>query len=67
MCNVHNQIKLKTSMLRSILCDYSDGYILVSGTIAVVALAAGGGNNDIQVGFENCAPFTNCITERYNT
>ena len=54
-------------MLRSILYDYSDGYILVSGTIAVVALAAGGGNNDIQVGFENCAPFTNCITERYNT
>ena len=59
--NVNSQIKFKTSMLRSSLCNYSDGYILVSGTITVVALAAGGGNNNIQVVFKNCAPFTNCI------
>ena len=29
------QIKFKTSMLRSSLCDYSDAYILASGTIAI--------------------------------
>ena len=32
---VHNTVKLKTSMLRSIFCDYSDSYILVSGTITI--------------------------------
>ena len=32
-------------MLRSSLCDYGDAYILVSGTIAVAEIAAGGGNN----------------------
>ena len=41
-------------MLRSSLCDYSDAYILVSGTIAVAALVAGGGNNNIQVVFKYC-------------
>ena len=65
--NVNSQIKFKTSMLRSSLCNYSDGYILVRGTITVVALAAGGGNNNIQVVFKNCAPFTNCIRELNNT
>ena len=30
--NVNSQIKFKTSMSRSILCDYSDAYILVSAT-----------------------------------
>ena len=45
MYNTNSQIKFKTSMLRSSLCDYSDAYILVSGTIIVEALAAGRGNN----------------------
>ena len=31
----HKQIRFKTSMLRSILCDYSDAYILVKGNITV--------------------------------
>ena len=31
--NVNSQIKFKTSMLRSSLCDYSDAYIPVSATI----------------------------------
>ena len=53
--------------LRSSLCDYSDAYILVSGTITVAALAATGRNNGIQVVFKNCAPFTNCISETNNT
>ena len=54
-------------MLRSILCDYSDAYILVSGTIAVAEVAAGRVNKGIQVVFKNCAPFTNCISEINNT
>ena len=28
-----SQIKFKTSMLKSSLCDYSDGYIIVKGTL----------------------------------
>ena len=38
------------------LCGYSDAYILASGTITVAALEAGGGKNDMQVVFWNCAP-----------
>ena len=29
--NVNSQIKFKTTMLKSSLCDYSDAYILVKG------------------------------------
>ena len=54
-------------MLKSSLCDYSDAYILVSGTITVAALAAGGGNKNRKVTFKNCAPFTDCISEINNT
>ena len=38
--NEDNQIRFKTSMLMSILCDYSDAYILVRGTIIVKDKAA---------------------------
>ena len=31
----NSNIKFKTSMIRSNLCDYNDGYILVSGTITI--------------------------------
>ena len=54
-------------MLSLSLCDYSDVYILVSGTIAVAELAAGGGNNNIQKVFKNFTPFTDCISEINNT
>ena len=33
--NANNQIKFKTSMLKSSLCDYSDAYILVRGIITI--------------------------------
>ena len=32
---VNNQIKFKTTMLKSTLYDYSDAYILVKGTISI--------------------------------
>ena len=34
----NKQIRFKTSMLRSDLCDYSDAYIVVKGTITVTRL-----------------------------
>ena len=34
-CNVNKEIRIKTSMLRSDLCDYSSAYIVVKGTIDV--------------------------------
>ena len=34
--NVNKEIRFKTSMLRSGLCDFSDAYIVVKGNITVV-------------------------------
>ena len=68
--NVNSQIKFKTTMLKSSLCDYSDAYILVKGTISVNNTAAANAavnNDDKKVIFKNCAPFTNCISEINNT
>ena len=68
--NVNSQIKFKTTMLKSSLCDYSDAYILVKGTISVNNTAAQGAaanNTNKKVTFKNCAPFTNCISEINNT
>ena len=36
----NNQIRFKTLMLRLSLCDYSDAYILLKGTITVENKAA---------------------------
>ena len=33
-----NNIKFKTTMLRSNLCDYGDAYILVRGTITITGV-----------------------------
>ena len=40
--NTNSEIKFKTSMLRTGLCDYNDVYILVSETITIT----GAGDND---------------------
>ena len=67
-----NDIKFKTTMLRSNLCDYADAYILVKGTITIT----GAGDDDAAkrldernkgVIFKNCAPFTKCISRINNT
>ena len=65
--NSNSQIKSKTSMLRSSLCDYSDAYILMSQTITVAILATGREDNNVQVVSKSYAPFTNCIIEVNNT
>ena len=66
----NKQIKFKTSMLRSSLCDYSDAYILVKGNITVNNSAGAGAaanNTNKKVIFRNCAPFTSCICKINNT
>ena len=63
----NKQIRFKTAMPRSSLCDYSDAYILVKGNITVNNTAAAANNTNKKVIFKNCAPFTNCISKINNT
>ena len=68
--NVNSHIKFKTTMLKSRLCDYSDAYILVEGTITVNNTAAAdtdANNTNKKIVFKNYAPLTNCISETNNT
>ena len=57
-------------MLRTRLCGYSDGYILIKETITVsntaVTQAAATSSNK-KVIFKNCAPFTSFINRINNT
>ena len=65
----NKQIKFKTSILRSSLCDYSDAYIIVKGNITVnnnAGASAAANNTNKKVIFTNCAPFTNCISKINN-
>ena len=70
--NINSQIKFKTTMLKSSLCDYSDAYIHVKGKITIT----GAGDNEAPrrrdernkgVAFKNCAQFTICISEINDT
>ena len=66
----NKQIRFKTSMLRSSLCNYSDAYILVKGNISVNNTAAAGAaanNINKNVIIKYCTPFTNCISKINNT
>ena len=67
---VNSQIKFKTTILKYSLCDYSDAYVHVKGTITVnntAATPAAASNTNKKVIFKNCAPFTICISEINNT
>ena len=60
--SVNKEIRIKTSMLRSDLCDFSDAYIVVEGDITLE------GDNDANkrnknLIFKNNAPFINCISK----
>ena len=70
--NAASKIRFKTTMLKSSLCDYSDAYILVKGTITITGRGADAAvreadERDKGVAFKNCAPFINCISEVNNT
>ena len=67
-----NDIKFKTTMLKSNLCDYADAYILVNGRVTITgagddAAARQADERDKGVTFKNCAPFTKCISRINNT
>ena len=67
----NNDIKFKTTMLRSNLCDYADAYILVMGTITIIGAedddaAKQADKRDKGATFKNCAPFTKCISRINN-
>ena len=57
-------------MLKSSLCNYSGAYIFVKVTISIAPVppaAQNPNNDDEEVVFKNCAPFTDCISEINNT
>ena len=64
----NKSIRFKTPMLRSNLCDYSDAYMLVKGTITVTDPGVNNNANNIRdkrnrpVILKNNAPFVSCIT-----
>ena len=59
--NANKEIRIKTPMLRSDLCDFSDAYIVVKGTITVTN--PNNSKRNKGVAFKNSAPFINCISE----
>ena len=67
-----NCVKYKTTMLRSNLCDFSDAYIFVKGSIKITG---DGDNNaarqaderDKGVTFKKCAPFVTYTSRINNT
>ena len=70
--NTNSDIRFKTAMLKSSLCDYSDAYIFIKGKITTTgagddaaARQADEGNKGVI--FKNWAPFTNCKSEINNT
>ena len=73
----HDQIKFLIKSIESSLCDYSDGYILVTGDITVTRTIPAEGDKRIprkksldaatRVAFKNCAPFKDCRTEINDT
>ena len=70
--NNNSDVRLKTTMLKSSLCDYSDAYILVKRRIETT-----GGGNDAAARwaderkkgaiFKYCTPFINWKTKTKNT
>ena len=63
--SVNKNIRLKTSMLRSDLCDYIDAFIVVKGRITIE-----GDNDDKTINkkliFKNNAPFRSRISKMNN-
>ena len=63
--NDEKQIRFKTTILKSSLCNYSDAYILVKGKITITgegdtAALTQADERNKGVAFKNCAPFTSC-------
>ena len=70
--NTISEVRFKTTMLKSSLCDYGDACILVKGTIIIVGAgddAASRQADERKKGVisKNCVPFLNCKSEINNT
>ena len=59
--SVNKENRIKTSMLRSDLCDFSDTYIVVKGNI-IVTNPDNAKRNKV-IAFKNNAPLINCISK----
>ena len=67
-----NNIRFKTAMLRSNLCDYADAYILLKGTITITGAEDDDSAKQLDernkgVTLKNCPPFTKYISRINNT
>ena len=60
--NTSKLIRFKTSMLRSDLCDYSDAYVWVKGTITITN-PNDNANFNKELTLKNNAPFISCISK----
>ena len=70
--NVNNEIRFKSTMLKSSLSDYINPYIVVKATIKIARVGENNGARESdernkRVIFEYCTPFTDCICEINNT
>ena len=66
--NTNDQIKFKTSMSKSSLCDDSNAYILVSGPMTIPnTRTASKSNNRKNIKIKNCIPSIDCVIEINNT
>ena len=63
--SVNKEIKIKTQMLRSDLCNFSDTYIVVKGEITVTEPNEPKRNKVVV--FKNNAPFIKCIQNQWCT
>ena len=59
--NTSKPIRFKTSVLRSDLCDYSDAYVWIKGTITVTN-PNNNANFDRRLTLKNNAPFISCVS-----
>ena len=65
--NTGSDIKFKTTMVRSNICDYADAYIPVKGKVTITAAGDHDATKRVDeknkgVIFKNCALFTKCIS-----
>ena len=72
MYNTNSDIRFKTTMLKSSLCDYSHACILAKGRITITgaradAAARKADERNKGIIFKNCATLINCKSEINNT
>ena len=58
---INKEIRIKTPMPRSDLCDFCDAYIVVKGDITITN--PNNAKKKKEVAFKNSAPFINCFSK----